>query len=75
MTTILQNKTRKFSFFWIFNEVVEEVNRTRNAFKQAERSIRNVLLRPDELCQPLAEAGSSVEPEIILSDLGEYNKH
>ena len=70
MSTILQNKTGKFGFFWIFNEVIEEVDGSSNAFKQAERSVRNVLLRSDQLCEPLAIPGSSVQPQIVLSHLG-----
>ena len=70
MSTILQNKTGKFGFFWIFNEVIEEVDGSSNAFKQAERSVRNVLLRPDQLCEPLSIPGSSVKPQIVPRHLG-----
>ena len=49
---------------------MEEVNRPCNAFKQAERSVRNVLLRPDQLCEPLSIPGSSVKPQIVPRHLG-----
>ena len=52
---------------------MEEVDGACNAFEQAERSVRNVLLRPDQLCEPLSILGSAVQPQVVLSHLAEIN--
>ena len=65
----LYHKTGKLCFLWILSEIMKIVNCPCNAFKQAERSVRNVLILSDQLSEPLSKHCCSVQPDILSCHL------
>lgn len=65
------HETWKFCALWILSQVMQKMDGARKSLPETERPIRNGLVLPDQLSQPLAVHEGPVQPQILSRHLNE----